>query len=167
MDVAVQPQTTEKRGLAARIFAAASFVLCAGLLGCFIAYYWLWVFKVNWFGDSVRLVAGIRSLYTDFRHPLHETLPLPGTKSVIYFPYLIAVAALGKLFHLDPFCALQYAGLVNLVLFTLAVCFFFRTFSLQPRSLLPPVVFLFVMLFLRIFLSPQKCVWVLKTLRFV
>ena len=125
-----------------RLLLLASFAL-------FIGYYSLCSFKVPWLGDFNRHVAAVHALYEDFRHPIHEAMPLEGKYTEEYNPLNVAAAAFGRFFELSEYGALQWIGVMNLFLYAYAVCLYFRTTSVLPNSALPPAFFLVFSLFLR------------------
>ena len=115
-------------------------------LAAFVLYFGLLCFTVEWKGDIQRHGVAVASLYLDLVHPPHEAVSAPCGTSDVHTPYLVAVAALGRLAGVSPYRALQLAGVCNLVLYVGAICFFFRTFSLVRESWLPPLLFLLVSL---------------------
>ena len=122
-----------------------------GIVGLtlFVAYFGLLCFTYPWKGDIQRHSAAVASLYIDFFHPPHEAVAAPGYTSDVHTPYIVAVAAFGRLLHVTPYRALQLAGVLNLVLYAWAIWFFFRTFSIVRESWLPPILFLVVSLCMR------------------
>jgi hypothetical protein len=119
------------------------------LLGIFVAYFGLVGFGSAWSGDIERHCASVASLYRSFVRPPHEAMAAPGSASEVHTPYIVAVAGVGRLVAVTPYRALQIAGVANLCLYALAVCVFFRTLSVAPRSFIPPVAFLAISLFMR------------------
>jgi hypothetical protein len=119
------------------------------LLGSFILYFGLHCFRYRWVGDIQLHCAAVASLYTDFWRPPHEAVALAGSTSQVHSPYIVGIAAIGRVLHVTPYRALQFAGLVNLCLYVFAICLFFRTFSVQPSNWLPAIAFLAVSLFMR------------------
>src|SRR5262245_52930473 len=65
------------RNIPKRLLSVAPFAL-------FIGYYSLCSFKVPWLGDFNRHVAAVHALYEDFRHPMHEAIPVDGKYTDIY-----------------------------------------------------------------------------------
>jgi hypothetical protein len=128
-----------------RIETAVAFVA----LGLFVTYFGLHCFKYVWRGDIQRHCAAVASLYKDFLHPPHEAVAAPGTTSEVHTPYIVAVAALGRMLHVTPYRALQLVGVLNLILYVWAVRIFFRTFSVAGDSWIPPLFFLLVSLCMR------------------
>lgn len=126
-----------ERGLALAIFTA------------FLLYYGLVCLRPEWGGDFQMYCAGIARLYRDMLHPMHESMNVPGDQSTVYTPFLVVVALGGKLFGATPFRALQVAGIVNLCLFALGICFLFSRVSVHRRWSLPAACFLFTTLCLR------------------
>ena len=119
------------------------------VFGIFVSYYGLHCFKSLWAADLLRYCAGISRLHADLLYPAHEVVSAPGNTTILYTPYLVATAALGKLFGATPYLTLQYAGIVNLLIYVLAIWFFFRTFSLSSDRWIPAGLFLIVSLFMR------------------
>ncbi len=110
----------------------------------FVLYVGLACFKETWGGDHALYLAALHSLYIDFLSPAHETLPISGRDSHLFSPYIVAVAAVGRVLGMSEYSALQYAGAFNLVCFVGSVFYFFRSFSLVQRSWFPPTIFLLV-----------------------
>jgi hypothetical protein len=127
---------------AARIFAAAVFA-------AFLLYYGLCAFAVRWGGDFQMYCAGVAALYRDFQTPFHEAMDVSGSQSTVYTPYLVLVAAIGKLCGSSPYRALQVAGLVNLGLYLVAIRYFVSRTSMHRHTALAAACFLLVTLFLR------------------
>jgi hypothetical protein len=127
--------------------AETAFGLSAMVL--FVVYFGVHCFRYPMVGDFGRHCASVASLYRNFRHPLHEAMPVPGTQSEVHTPYIVAVAACGRALGVTPYRALQLAGVANLVFYAWSVWFFFRTFSVLRRSWVAPAAFLLVSLFLR------------------
>jgi hypothetical protein len=122
----------------------------AGLVfGAFVAYYSLACFHSRWVGDLQMYCAGVAELYRDLLHPGHEAMRAPGSQSTLYTIYLVVVAASGRLLGVSPYRALQLAGVTNLVLYSLAIVYFFSRCSMHRRFLVPAALFLLVSLFLR------------------
>src|SRR5436190_17218126 len=72
-------------------------------LGSFILYFGLHCFRYTWVGDFHLHCAAVASLYTDFWRPPHEAVALAGSTSQVHSPYIIGVAAMGRLLHISPF----------------------------------------------------------------
>lgn len=125
-----------------RLIAAAVFLV-------FILYYGLCCFRAVWGGDFQMYCAGVSQLYRDFLHPAHEAMNVPGDQSTVYTPYLVLVAALGRLLGATPYRALQFAGLINLLVYLIAVGYFVSRFSMHRRASLAAASFLLVTLFVR------------------
>ncbi len=132
-----------------RSAASAEALLGLAALATFVVYFGIHCFRYPWVGDLLRHCASVASLDRSFSHPTHEAMPVPGTQSDVHTPYIVAVAAVGKLVGVTPYRSLQIAGVANLVFYAWAVWFFFRTFSLLRGSWVPPAAFLLVSLFLR------------------
>jgi hypothetical protein len=121
---------------------------CA-LAVAFLGYYGLSCLRPEWGGDFQMYCAGIARLYRDMRHPLHESLNVPGSQSTVYTPYLVFLAALGQLLEVTPFRVLQLAGAINLALLLLGAGYLFSRVSMHRRWWLSAGCFIFVTLFLR------------------
>jgi hypothetical protein len=119
------------------------------VFAAFVAYYSLACFHSRWIGDLQMYSAGVAQLYRDLFHPGHEAMNAPGDQSTVYTVYLVAVAAGGKLLGVTPYRALQLAGVANLLLYVLAIAYFFSRVSMHRRFLVPAALFLIVSLFLR------------------
>lgn len=123
--------------------------LSIAIPAAFVAYYGLLCFRQHWGGDLQMYASGVARLYTNLADPGHEVLALTTQESSLYTPYLVLVAALGKLTGLTPYRALQLAGLANLVVYVLAVRTLFSRYSMHVRHELAAALFLFVSLCLR------------------
>ncbi|HVZ37468.1 MAG TPA: hypothetical protein VG963_33840, partial [Polyangiaceae bacterium] len=128
---------------------AVTHVLSACVFAAFFLYYGLGSFRWGWGGDFQMYCAGVSRLYTSFLHPLHEAMDVPGTQSTVYTPYLIGVAALGRLARLTPYHALQVAGAFNIGAFAAGVAYFTSRHSLHGQWRLPAACFLLTTLCLR------------------
>lgn len=124
-------------------------LLGVAALVLFVAYFGLHCFRYPRVGDHLRHTASVASLYRDFLHPTHEAMSVPGTLSEVHTPYIVAVAAAGKVLAVTPYRALELAGVANLVFYCWAVWFFFRTFSVVRSNWFGIAAFLLVSLFLR------------------
>lgn len=124
-------------------------ILGVAALALFVAYFGAHCFRYPRVYDHQRHTASVTSLYRDFLRPAHEAMPVPGSLSEVHTPYIVAVAAMGKLFEVTSYRALQIVGVVNLVFYCWAVWFFFRTFSVVRSNWFGIVMFLLVSLFLR------------------
>jgi hypothetical protein len=120
------------------------------VFGAFIAYYGLLCFRhVGWGGDFQVYCAAVARLHVNLRNPLHEAMAVPGSQSTAYTVYLVAVAAVGRLLGASPYRTLEWAGLLNLLLFAGSTAFFFRRHSIHARWWLSAACFIFATLFLR------------------
>jgi hypothetical protein len=129
--------------------ALVAFVLACAVAVGFLGYYGLLCVRPEWGGDFQMYCAGIARLYRDMRHPLHESLNVPGSQSTVYTPYLVGIAVLGRLSGITPFHALQVAGFFNLLLFLLGAGYLFSRVSIHRRWWLSAACFIFAMLCLR------------------
>jgi hypothetical protein len=128
-----------------RLFALSLFL-------SFLLYFGLGVFKVVWFGDICRYLAAVSALQTSFWSPGHEAVAAVSSQdSVIFTPFIVGAAILGKALSLSPFGSLQFTGILNLGLYVLAICHFFRVFSVSRRCWTAPALFLLVSLTVRRF----------------
>lgn len=122
----------------------------AGLIFvAYLGYFGLTCFRHYWAADFQMYCAGAARLYTNLLAPEHEALALPGDTSSLYTPYLVLVSALGVLFDVTPYRALEYAGMVNLIVYMLAILYFFSRHSLHYRFQLAAACFLAASLLLR------------------
>lgn len=123
--------------------------LTLSVFGAFLAYYAVSCLNPDWGGDFQMYCAGVARLYRDLSNPGHEAMAVPGEQSSMYTPYLVLIAVLGRSLHATPFGALQAAGVFNLVLFAVAVCFLFSRASSHRHWWLAAACFLFTTLCLR------------------
>jgi hypothetical protein len=120
------------------------------IFGAFFAYFILLCFRHDgWGGDFQLYCAAVSRLYHGFLHPSHEAMPVPFYQSTAYTLYLVVVAALGKLLGATPYRALEWAGVVNLLLLGGSVAYLFSRASIHRRWWLPAACFMYTMLFLR------------------
>jgi hypothetical protein len=115
----------------------------------FFGYYGLLCFRHVWGGDFQLYCAGVARLFRDLANPWHEAMPVPTTQSTAYTVFLVVTAALGKVFHATPYGALQWAGVVNVLLLAASVLYLFSRASIHRRWWLSGACFMYSMLFLR------------------
>ena len=140
-DWVLAPDSRRSR-LACRAVAALTFA-------AFMAYFGLLCFRHDWGGDFQLYCAAVSRLYENLLHPGHEAVTVPGTQSFAFSPYLVFIGALGQLLGASPYRALQVAGFVNLLLFSVGAGYLFYRHSIHRRWELPAACFLFVTLFVR------------------
>src|SRR5439155_23469537 len=92
-----------------------SLILYAGLAG-FVIYYSIQVFRNPWDGDIHVYLAVVHALYVDPWLPRHEAIAVEGAYSVMYSPYMVLIAIMGKILQVSPYRAIQLAGVANLLL---------------------------------------------------
>jgi hypothetical protein len=143
---APQPSAEEWRARGAELVSTP---LAALILGAFVLYYGLCCLRVTWAGDLQAYCAAVSHLYRDFLHPAHDAFDEPGIPSAIYTPYIVLVAAAGRVLGVSPYRALQLAGIANLVLFVLGARALMRRHSMHRWQWLTTAVFVLVTLFLR------------------
>lgn len=132
--------TSSHAGLSEQVKIINGFILLVSF-SIFVGYYSLCSFKVAWIGDINKHVAAVHALYENFGYPMHEGMPVDARYTEVYNPITVAAAAIGTYFHLTPYSALQWIGVVNLLLYSCAVFIYFRTTSVLGSSALPPVFF--------------------------
>jgi hypothetical protein len=132
-----------------RVYFDPRYLIAVAVFGSFLVYYGLCCFRAHWGADFQMYCAGVARLYRDFFHPGHEAMSAPASQSTVYTPYLVLVAALGRLIAASPFRALQLAGLLNLAIYAVAILYFFSRCSMHRNTGLAAAVFLLVSLFLR------------------
>ena len=115
----------------------------------FFGYFGLLCFRHEWGGDFQIYCAGVARLFRDLGNPWHEAMPVPTTQSTAYTVFLVVVGALGRLFHSTPYAALEWAGVVNLVLLAASVLYLFSRTSIHRRWWLSAACFMYAMLCLR------------------
>ena len=110
----------------------------------FVGYYGLLCFRhQGWGGDFQMYCAGISQLYRNFIEPLHEAMDAPGSQSTTYTFYLVALAALGKVFGATPYRVLEVAGFINLLLYCLGAGYLYSRYSLHRRWWLAAACFVY------------------------
>ncbi len=115
----------------------------------FIFYFSLCAFRVPWKGDFHVYISAISALYENFSQLGHENMPVDIKYSLAYTPFMVAIAAFGRVFSLSEYAALQWAGVFNILLYAASILTYFRATSLNQRSVLPAIFFLIISLFLR------------------
>jgi hypothetical protein len=133
----------------------------------FLFYFSLCAFRVTWGWDFQVYISGVSALYENFLHPGHENMPVAEKFSMVYTPYLLAVSAMGRWFSLSEYAALQWAGVFNLILYSVSILVYFRCTSLVRHSFLPAVFFLVVSLTLRNLTYTWSSETSFDTLRFI
>lgn len=124
-------------------------VLWSGLAG-FVLVFGSYGFIAPWDGDFNVYIAAVHALYRDLWHPSDANLGVPTGNAAFYSPYLVAVALAGRLSGATPYRALEFAGVVNVALYAAAVTAFCHRFSRLPKSALPPLLLLAIILVLRV-----------------
>jgi hypothetical protein len=111
--------------------------------------YSLLCFHANWAGDIYVYVAAISEVFRDYPYLLHEAGQQPARESIAFSPYLIGLSLLGESLALSPYEVLQWAGVVNCILFPAAAVYLFASICPDKNALISAAFFLLTVIFVR------------------